>query len=237
MVENQKLSKSGYLIAGRSPQGDHVNLVWLRSNLELARCLEEVAPIMNPEIAEQMRKFALKQDIDFINAPHKLDSAGGGFAVTLHSQTGLPRSRSMNKPYTSNWSSGYGYGTHAGTANICSGRYEKLIYEHPALADRYKSLLLMAADTYLHSTPDTSILLKPNEFSELVKLMLNCYKLTEQKKYLKRAVYFAQVGINLFLNDGLPLPKATNQHNHYESITGGPSFIHALLQIHLTLNE
>lgn len=237
MLENQKLSESGYLIAGRSPQGDHVNLVWLRSNLKLARCLEEVAPIMSPEIAKQMKEFALKQDIDFINAPHKLDSVGGGFAVTLHAQTGLPRNRSMNKPYTSNWSSGYGYGTHAGTANLCSERYEKLKNEHPDLASSYKKLLLKAADYYLHSSPDTAILLKPSEFSELVNLMLNCYQMTGQKKYINRALYFAQTGINLFLNDGLPLPKATTHHEHYESITGGPSFMHALLKIHLVLKD
>ena len=126
MQENMQLSESGYLIAGRSPKGDHINVVWLTSNLELARCLEKAAPVMNPELEKQMLNFALKQDMDFLNAPHKLDSAGGGFAVTLHAKTGLPRTRSMNKPYTSTWSSGYGYGTHASTANTCYRRFKSL---------------------------------------------------------------------------------------------------------------
>ena len=237
MEENMKLSQSGYLIAGRSPQGDHVNLVWLTSNLELARCLEKAAPLMDTELAEQMRKFALKQDMDFLNAPHKLDSVGGGFAVTLHAQTGLPRSRSMNKPYSSTWSSGYGYGTHAGTANVCYDRLESLKKEHPDLADRYQLLVLAAADKYLISTPDTSQLLKPNEFSNAIELMLKVYDLTEKDKYLQRAIYFAKEGIGLFLNDDIPLPKASNQHNHYESITGGPSFMDSLLKIHIAMNN
>jgi hypothetical protein len=237
MQENMKLSKSGYLIAGRASEGDHINLVWLTNNLELARCLGEVAPTMEPEIAKEMRQFALKQDHDFLNAPHKLDSTGGGFAVTLHAKTGLPRSRSMNKPYTSTWSSGYGYGTHAETANICFDRYEKLKYGHPDLADRYKSLAFLAADKYLDSAPDSSLLLKPAEFSEVMELMLNCYELSGKTNYLERAIFFADQGVKLFLNEANPLPKVTNQHSHYESITGGPSFIYQLLKLDIAINK
>jgi len=236
MVENMKLSDSGYLIAGQSAKGDHKNLVWLTSNLELARCLELAAPLMSPEIAQQMKEFALKQDIDFLEAPHKLDSIGGGFAVTLHAQTGLPRSRSMNKPYSSTWSSGYGYGTHAGTANTCYGRLQSLKEKHAGLAHQYEEMILISGKKYLQSTPDTTQLLKPKEFSEVIELMLNCYQLTGEIVYMKRAAFFAQFGIDLFLNDDLPLPKATNKHDHYESITGGPSFMYQLLRLHIALN-
>jgi len=237
MQENVKLSKSGLLIAGRATQGDHLNVVWLTNNLELARCLEEAAPAMEPELSDAMREFALKQDDDFLNAPHKLDSIGGGFAVTLHAETGLPRTRSMNKPYTSTWSSGYGYGTHARVANICYNRYKKLRTEHTDMAQQYKELMLKAAGNYLKSSPDTKELLKPNEFSNAIELMLNCYDLTEEKKYLKRADFFAKMGIDLFLNDGCPLPKATNKNGHYESITGGPSFMYQLIKLHIELKS
>lgn len=236
MQENMKLSESGYLIAGQSPKGDHINVIWLTSNLELARCLEEAANVVNPEVANQMKKFALKQDEDFLNAPHKLDSVGGGFAVTLHAKTGLPRTRSMNKPYTSTWSSGYGYGTHAGTANICYRRYNSLKKEHPNLASEYKKLIIITGKKYLDSHPDSSLLLKPNEFSEVIELMLNCYALTAKNKFLKRAEFFAHSGIGLFLDDS-PLPKATNKHNHYESLTGGPSFMYQLLKLHIALTN
>lgn len=237
MQENMKLSESGYLIAGRSPKGDHNSVVWLTSNLELARCLEEAAPVMNPKLSNQMRKFALKQDMDFLNAPHKLDSVGGGFAVTLHAKTGLPRTRSMNKPYTSTWSSGYGYGTHAGTANTCYQRFESLKEEHIELACEYKKWILTAGEKYLTSHPDTSLLLKPNEFSDLIELMLNCYELTGRKDYMDRAVFFAQSATELFLKNDSPLPKATNKHNHYESITGGPSLMYQLLKLHYALTS
>lgn len=101
MQENQSMAKSGYLPAGSTAKGDHDKVVWLKSNLELARCLEIAAPLFEESTAAQMKAFALKQDIDFFNAPHKLDSVGGGFAVTLDAETGVPRVRSMNQPYTS----------------------------------------------------------------------------------------------------------------------------------------
>ena len=41
------------------------------------------------------------------------------------------------------------------------------------------------------------------------------------------------VSRDLFLTDGLPLPRATNQHDHYETITGGPDLMLALLKLHL----
>lgn len=233
MEENTKLTKSGYLPAGRSKEGDHINVVWLTSNLELARCLEIAAHLMDNELAARMKKFALQQDINFLNAPHKFDSIGGGFAVTLHAETGKPRTRSMNKPYSTEWGSGYGYGPHAGTANLCYQRYCKLNPEYPVLAAKYKAFMLMAANKYLESSPDTSQLLKPVVFSSVIELMLNSYEATGNTVYLARAKYFGQLGVEIFLPDGFPLPRATNKNNHYEAMTGGPAFMCELLKIHL----
>ncbi len=56
--------------------------------------------------------------------------------------------------------------------------------------------------------------------------------MTGEEKYLERANYFGQIGVDLFLNDGLPLPRATNQHSHYEAITGGPDFMYTLLHLY-----
>lgn len=237
MEDNTKMTKSGYLPAGSTEKGDHINVVWLKSNLELSRCLEEVAPLFDDELSGQMKKFALKQDMDFLNAPHKLDSIGGGFAVTLDATTGIPRIRSMNKPYTSTWGSGYGYGPHAKVANLCSMRYLKLKTEYPDLAVRYKNLMLAAAEQYLLSDPNTSQLLKPNVFAGVIELMISSFELTGDQRFYKRANYFGQLGIELFLDDKSPLPKATNQHKHYETITGGPAFIHELLNIHLMVKS
>ena len=234
MKENQKLSKSGYLPAGSSGKGDHNKVVWLKSNLELTRCLEIAAPLFDDKIAVQMKKFALKQDIDFLNAAHKLDSVGGGFAVTLDTETGIPRVRLMNKPYTSTWNSGYGYGPHSKIANLCFSRYQKLKNEYPDLADQYKRLMLAGAEQYLLTEPDTSQLLKPDVFTHVIRLMLNSFEVTGDKRYFQRADYFGKFGIQLFLDDESQLPKVTNQHKHYETITGGPGFMNELLNIHLT---
>lgn len=238
MEENVKLTKSGYLPAGSSSKGDHNKVVWLTSNLELARCLELAVPLFNLKIADRMEDFALKQDMDFLNAPHKFDSVNGeGYAVTLHADTGLPRTRSMNQPYTSSWGSGYGYGPHSKVANVCFYRHLALKTRHPDLSDKYRKLTLLAADQYLLSTPDTSQLLKPDVFASVIRLMLNSYELTGDYKYLNRANYFGQLGMDLFLDKNSPLPKASNQHNHYETITGGPDFMSELLSLYLVMNE
>lgn len=237
MLDNVEFSEAGYLVAGSSSHGDHNEVVWLTNNLELARCLESAAPTMDEEFANKMVEFALKQDIDFVDAPHKLDSTGGGFAVTLHAQTGLPRTRSMNKPYTSTWSTGYGYGTHAGAANTCFSRYQSLKDKRPGIANKYQDLIIQSAEKYLKSTPDTTQLLKPKEFADVIKLMLNCHELTSDDQYIVRASFFADMGIGLFLDDNQVLPKATNKNAHYESITGGPSFMLQLLKLHETLSD
>ena len=114
---------------------------------------------------------------------------------------------------------------------------KKLKAEHPDMAGQYQQHMLNAAEKYLISSPDTSELLKPNEFSNAVELMLNGYHLTKEKKYLDRAIYFANLGIDLFLNNDSSLPKATNEDDHYESITGGPSFMCQLLKLHTALEE
>jgi len=238
MEENVKLTKSGLLPAGSTSKGDHDKVVWLTSNLELARCLELAIPLFEGELAERMRSFALKQDIDFLNAPHKFDSVNGdGYAVTLHADTGLPRTRSMNKPYTSSWGSGYGYGPHSKVANVCFERHLALRTRQPELSEKYKNLALLAAETYLQSSPDTSQLLKPDVFASVIRLMLSSYELKGDRDFLERANYFAQLGIALFLDDESPLPKASNQQNHYETITGGPDFMNELLNLYAEMEE
>ncbi|MHC4095803.1 MAG: hypothetical protein ACYSU3_07060 [Planctomycetota bacterium] len=67
--------------------------------------------------------------------------------------------------------------------------------------------------------------------------MLNSHSITGKEEYLDRANYFGHLGIKLFLDDGLPLPRATNQHDHYESITGGPFLMHTLLKLHEALDN
>jgi len=233
MEDNMNLSESGYLIAGRAEKGDHVNLVWLPNNLELARCLWKAAgniSEVDKDLAIRMKELALKQDIDFHKAPHQI-TEGGGFVSTLHAKTGEPRHRSMNKPYTETWATGYGHSTHANMANLCYARYDQLIDTHPEIAEKYRKIIMTVAKQYLSARPDTQHLYKPAVFADIIEFMINTYNMTEEEKFLKRADYFSRIGVDLFLDDDVPLPKATNKHSHYEAITGGPDFMYALLRL------
>jgi hypothetical protein len=146
-------------------------------------------------------------------------------------KTGEPRFREMNNPYTAVWATAYGQSTHANMANQCYSRYEQLLDFYPELAWKYRKLILAAAEQYLTATPNTAELQKPDAFAFVIELMINACNMTGEKKFLDRAEYFSRIGVDIFLSDLSPLPQATNQHSHYEAITGGPDFMYALLQL------
>ncbi len=221
---------------GSLPAKKGADFMFVTSNLELARCLTEAKEVVDGELAERMERLALAQDCDFLKAPHEIGD-GGGFAVTLHAHTGEPRHRSMNKPYSATWATGYGYGTHASVANLLMIRISQLEDKQQGIVEAYKTLILHAADQYLHTEPDTSQAQNPDAFADVMELMLTAYQLTGENKFLQRCRYFADMGIELFLDDGLPLPKATSKHDHYETITGGPVFMHALLKLALSIQQ
>ena len=229
MESNMTLAPTGYLLAGTD--ATHRQIAWPGSNLELARCLWKSAPHMEGELAQRMRKLALQQDVHFLGMPHTIQSCGG-FVACVDSSSGEPRARSMNKPYTETWSTGYGHGIHADTANQCYTRLRQIEKDRPELAAKYRALIVAATDLYVTALPDSKELLAPGTIASVIQLMLNGHELTGEKKYAERADAFGQLGIKLFLTDGRPLPKATNRHAHYETITGGPDFMQALLRLH-----
>lgn len=234
MEENIRQTPTGLL-----PAHTGADYLWPSSNLELARCLWKAAGGLDaehPELAHRMRTLALRQDEDFLRAPHEI-AKGGGFAVTLHTHTAQPRVRAMNRPFTALWASGYGYSAHAGPANLCHERMQQLRETHPALADRYRRLVLAAADQYLTAEPDMAELQKPDAFADVIDLLLSSAALTDDERYLRRADHFGRIALELFLGDGLPLPRATHRHVHYETITGGPDLMRALLSLHQALRR
>jgi len=229
MESNMTKAPTGYLIAGTD--ATHRQIAWPGSNLELARCLWKSAPQMEGDLALRMKRLALLQDAHVLGLPHTL-SKGGGFVACVDSSNGMPRARSMNKPYTETWSTGYGHGIHADMANQCVDRLRQIEGEHPDLAAKYRELVVAAADLYVTAQPDSKELLMPGSIASVIQLMLSGHALTGAKNYAERADFFGQLGVSLFLSDGLPLPKATSRHGHYEAITGGPDFMHALLCLH-----
>jgi hypothetical protein len=229
MESNMAKAPTGYLLAGTD--ATHRQIAWPGSNLELARCLWKAAPHMEGALAQRMKMLALRQDDHFLGMPHTIAS-GGGFVACVDSSNGVPRARSMNKPYTETWSSGYGHGIHAEMANPCFSRLRQIEKDHPERAAQYRKFIVAAADIYVTAQPDGRELLMPGPVASVIQLLMNAFELTGEKKYADRANFFGQRGIELFLNDGRPLPKATNRHDHYESITGGPDFMYALLCLH-----
>lgn len=227
MEENSKQTATGYLPALRG-----ADYVWPTSNLELARCLFEATDNLEGPLKQRMLDLAIKQDTDFLKAAHKIQT-GGGFAVTLHSETGEPRNRSMNKPYTQTWATGYGYGTHAGTANLLHERYQQLKIQYPEISGEYKEMILAAANQYLTESPDLAKAQNPDAFADVMQLMITAFQLTANEVYKSRADFFADMGIGLFLDGESALPKATSKHHHYETITGGPYFMQTLLELYV----
>jgi hypothetical protein len=204
---------------------------WSGSNVELTRCLWKAAPAMPKALGDRMKALARRLDERFLASPHRV-SSGGGFAATLHTATGEPRSRSSNRPHTDIWATGYGYEMTAGFAGACFERLLQLETGHPDLAGRYRALVLAAAGQYRTAEPPVGELLKPHSLAAAVNLMLQAHELTGDGAFLSRAQHFALAGIGLFLDDGSPLPKATSRHAHYEAITGGPDFMLSLLELH-----
>ena len=234
MEANMNFSQTGHLVAGSEKK--RRAYCWPTSNLELARCLWKTAPLMEEELAARMKTLAVQQDQHFLELPHTI-LEGGGFAVTIDSATGKPRVRSMNKPYTALWASGYGYGTHARPALACLIRMVQLAEARPDLATKYRPLVIAAANGYLHSEPDINSLLKPKSFSAVISLLLKAHELTADKRYLDRADHFGRQAVHIFIDDGKALPKASNRHDHYESITGGPSLMLSLLDLEEALGK
>jgi hypothetical protein len=177
-MEGNMKTPTGYLLAGTDES--HGQISWPQHNLELARCLWNSALHLPGKLANRMKKLALKQDLDFHRVPHTIDS-GGGFVATIDVNTSLPRERSMNRPYTSTWIRNYGQGIHASRANRCFNRFEQIEKSHPVLAEKYKQLILSAANLYLTATPDPNALVKPETIASVITLMINSHTLTGKK--------------------------------------------------------
>jgi len=101
----------------------------------------------------------------------------------------------------------------------------------------YKKLVFDSASRYLYTEPNVDITLYPGSMADAIFHMLAAYQLTGCKYYLERADYFACKAIGIFLDEASPLPKASSQHEHYETITGGDDLMMALLDLWARKNQ
>ena len=70
----------------------------------------------------------------------------------------------------------------------------------------------------------------PVAMGQAIKLMLNAYALSGDRRYLSRAEHFGKVSVETFVGDA-KLPRATHRNDHYEAATGGDALMMALLEL------
>ncbi|MFC1596502.1 hypothetical protein ACFL5Q_00960 [Planctomycetota bacterium] len=172
-------------------------------DLSLAVSLGNSAPTMPPELAAKMRAVASVNDRVFAEARAGGSGVGAG----------------------SLWSNAYGAAGPAGAANLSMLRYRQVG------GDAHRQSVLQWADVYREREVDLSEPVWPGTMGSVVFLMLNAHELTGDAVYLDAADRFAEKGVELFLGDGRPLPKASHVHDHYEAVTNGDTLMMSLMRL------
>lgn len=220
-------------------------------NLSLAVDLGWCAQRVETLLADNMRLVASRTDSAFLKMDH--DPAGLGFRTGLDVYTlraygpeESQRSRMwVDRAIENNFRDygGFVIRSHAAVANLCFERFKQT-----SLRD-YHDLVLKTAQRYLDSEPKATgvglpnVLMRglewvfgaeipvyPRMMGQAIKLMLNTYELTGERKYLNRADHFARWSIKIFVNDS-PIPRASHRHDHYEAVTGADALMMAILEL------
>jgi hypothetical protein len=171
-------------------------------DLSLVVSLGNAAPKVTPRLAATMREVAATNDKVFAEA---------------HADGAAPSGNL--------WSNAYGGGPPASSANVCVLRWRQVG------GDAYRRVVLQTADAYRSQEVNLSEPVWPGTMGGVILLMLGAHELTGENKYLDAADRFARQGVELFLGDGCPLPKASHVHDHYEAVTNGDTLMMALLRL------
>ena len=168
---------------------------------------EIAAPIVPEPLASRLRAFAAKED-ELILADLERQVAA-----------------STNASAPPKWQNGYSAGTLASSAMFCLGRYEQI--GKPA----YRDILVRIADVYAGSEPEEDVDAWPQSFAHVISTEVAAHRFTKKAAYLDRARKLAWVAVEIFWQDN-PLPRASKQTGHYETITGCDSLALSLLEVH-----
>jgi hypothetical protein len=168
----------------------------------------EIAAALVPDsLAARLRAFADKEDQLILADLEKQLAAGTNVSVP-------PK-----------WQNGYSAGTLASSAMFCLGRYEQT--GMPA----YREILVRIAHAYLRSQPEEDVDAWPQSFAHVISAEVAAHRFTKGAIYLAHAEWLAQMAVEIFWQDN-PLPRASKQTGHYETITGCDSLALALLEVH-----
>ncbi|TFG44839.1 MAG: hypothetical protein E4H40_08975 [Candidatus Brocadiia bacterium] len=220
--------KTGAIPCSTNPS--RLLIMWPESNLSLAVDLWDGAEKVTPALAEKMRDRALRTDKIYLSLKHDFSPNGKGFVAGANVDT---LERLTEGPWTDTaiWAIAYGKSTDSKIALLCYERYKQVKNQG------YQKLIVDSAKRYLDSEPDTTITLYPGSMADAIFHMLAVCELTGDKIYLNRADYFAQKAVKIFLPDNSPLPKASSNHDHYETITGSDDLMMALLKLYAVENK
>jgi hypothetical protein len=205
-LERARVDEGGMLTGGSKRRGSR-----RAYDLSLAVSLGNSAAKVAPELAAKMQKVAATNDQVF--ASTHADATGRGSAPTA-GEGNL-------------WSNAYGASGPAGTANVCMLRWRQVRH------DVYRGVVIQTADRYRRRDVNLSEPVWPGTMGSVILLMLNAHELTGESTYLDAAGRFAQKGVELFFDDGCPLPKASHAHahDHYEAVTNADTLMMALLRL------
>lgn len=201
-LERARVHEGGMLVGGSKRRGSR--RVY---DLSLAVSLENAAAKVPTKLEAKMREVASTNDGVFAKA-----QAAAGQQANAAVGANL-------------WSNAYGGSGLAGRADVCMLRYRQV------QLGAYRRFVLQTADVYRNQQINLSKPVWPGTMGNVVLLMLNAHELTGEAKYLDAADRFARMGVELFLGDDCPLPKASHVHDHYEAVTNGDTLMMALLRL------
>ena len=217
-----------------NPRSNNV-MLWPQSNLSLAIDLwrSTEGGDLPEQLTHPMRQMALGIDEVYKRLPHKVHEGGGlvqrSHIDTLEAISVIP---GYSDPYTDRWGGAYGHRATVKVANKLVLRYQQTNDEG------LRRLILDAAAQYLDSEPDADAVIYPGTLADTVFLMLAVHEMTGERRFLDRADHFGTLAVQMFFDEGSPLPRATSQHDHYEANINRPdTLVMALLKLWEALEE
>jgi pectate lyase-like protein len=206
-LERARLHEGGYLVGGSTTRGGRRPY-----DVSLAISAETAAAHVPQDLATRLREVARANDEVFSKTVPDMATASA-----------------QKVDAEALWSNAYGAGPRAGRANVYMLRYRQ------SQNEAYRRATLQEADLYRNHDIDLTQPVWPGTIGDAIWLMLNGHELTSDDIYLQAADTFAQKAVATYLDLG-PLPRASQQHTHYEAVTNGDTLMMALLKLSLVQN-
>lgn len=202
----------------------HPGFAWPFSDLSMAIDLWAAAAMVPEDLGIKMRMAAQRTDSMFARVPHELQHGGRGMVILAQTDTLQPGQIDGRPAFSQLWSAEYGQGNDATYAMTVWERYRQ------SRLAIFKNIVLATAERYLAANPPAGMTLYPGSFGSTISLLLRAYSLTQDNRFLSRADELASEAIDVFWGNN-PLPRASSNHEHYETITGADTLAVALLEL------